>query len=201
MSRARQARAGWSIDRRRGLDLARYVPKLEALQTREAPGRHVVRRGHLESFGIEFPARDPVTIEDRLVQIGAHREWTRRQRDTFFVVPNGVLKLDEIEGEPPVLISSASDSSHPGPRRIEQDQLELGDLETWRRALGRVLEVDRVVRKIRSRWRQGRTRIDLDRTQVGSDLISVEIPITGSDPAVARREIELVLEGLGLSAG
>jgi adenylate cyclase class IV len=128
----------------------------------------------------------------------ARRVWTRRQRDTFFAVPRGWLKLREMEGEPAELISYLRSTEDPGPRTSDYDVLRHEDAERTRRLLARVLPEEIVVVKERELWRLDHTRIHLDRVEGLGEFLELETVVEGISLEEAEDEARRIVEVLGL---
>ena len=152
----------------------------------------------MQNIEVKARLRDREAVEGRLQALGARREWTARQTDTFFRVPEGWLKLREAEGRAPELISYRRSTSEAGPRASQYDVRPLDDAGAWKRLLGRVLPVEGVVRKERTLWMRGHTRIHLDRVDGLGDFAELETVVEGIDPEGARAEAGGLAEALGL---
>ncbi|MBI3464227.1 MAG: class IV adenylate cyclase, partial [Planctomycetes bacterium] len=99
---------------------------------------------------VELKARvtDLGEVRRRAVEMGARAAGVQRQRDTYFHVPRGRLKLREIEGEPAVLIQySRPDAA--GARRSDYHLVPVAEAELLKAALGEALEIRNVVEKRR----------------------------------------------------
>lgn len=149
---------------------------------------------------IEVKARlhDRAKAERRLEALGARRLWSRRQKDTFFAVPMGWLKLREAEERPSELISYLRSTESAGPRASDYDVIVVKDPPTWKRLLGRVLPVDKVVEKERTLWIYEQTRIHLDRVDGLGEFLELETVVESLDPSAARAENERVVRALAL---
>lgn len=83
------------------------------------------------------------------------------QRDTFYEIPSGRLKLREIEGASAELIFyRRADSA--GPKLSDYVRSRLADPQSMHRLLAGFLPVRRAVEKRRELFLAGRTRIHLD---------------------------------------
>ena len=143
---------------------------------------------------VKTPLDDRVAMEHRLRGLGATRVWTRRQTDTFYEVPDGLLKLREAEGAAAELISY-----HRVDGVSDYDLATLDDAERWKRLIGRVLPVAATVAKERTLWMVRHTRVHLDDVDGLGDYLELEtVLVDGLDRAAGQREHESVIEGLGL---
>ena len=140
-------------------------------------------------------------IEKRLEELGAELVWVARQRDTFYAVTHGWLKLREHEGGDAELIGyvRATDTSAPRPSDFERVVIE--DSEQWKRLLGKVLEVDAVVQKERTLWMHRHTRVHLDRVEDLGDYLELETLVDEIDEVEARAENEALIAALELDRG
>ncbi len=151
---------------------------------------------------IEIKARleDRANVESRLKALGARCLWTLRQRDTFFAVPRGWLKIREATGRPPEAISYERAADCGGPRASHYDVIILQDAEAWKRLLSRVLPVDKIVEKERTLWIYEHTRVHLDRVDRLGDFLELETVVEGISVEEARRESQRVMDTLGVNA-
>lgn len=152
----------------------------------------------LQNIEIKAPLRDRNRVEAKLAALGARRLWTLRQRDTFFGVEKGWLKVREVEGRPGELISYRRSTEDAGPRTSEYDVIVVGDAGACLRLLGRVLPVEKVVAKERTLWIYEHTRVHLDRVEKLGDFIELETVVEGTSLGEARAESERVADTLGL---
>lgn len=150
-------------------------------------------------INIEVKSRlpDRAATEARLTETGAVRAWTRRQRDVFFGVPRGWMKLREEAGRAE-LITYLRDADVTGARPSEYDVFPLEDAAAWKRALSRVLVAEAVVVKERTLWTWRHTRIHLDRVEGLGDFLELETVARDIDVEEARRESHDVQRRLGL---
>jgi predicted adenylyl cyclase CyaB len=155
---------------------------------------------------IEVKARmaDRGRIEKQLTALGARRMWVRRQRDTFFRVPppasgRSWLKLREVEGRRPEIISYWRPEGREGPRASDYDVMVLEEVGNWKRLLGRVLPEDIVVAKERTLWLYENTRIHLDRVEGLGDFVEIETVVRDLRIDVAREETLRLMDVLHLA--
>jgi adenylate cyclase class IV len=148
---------------------------------------------------IEIKARVPDldALERRARDLGAAPAWTRRQRDVFFHVPTGYLKLRCVEGEPGELIAY---HRAPGtePRPSDYDIVPVGDPGLLERALTRSLGVRGVVAKTRRLWLWRHTRIHLDQVEGLGTFLELETVIDGVTPEAAEAEAREAIRALAL---
>lgn len=152
---------------------------------------------------IEIKARlsDRSNVESRLSALGARRMWTHRQKDTFFGVPKGWLKIREAEGRPPEVISYERATDRAGPRSSYYEVILVEDAEAWKRLLGRVLPADKIVEKERTLWIYEHTRVHLDRVDGLGEFLELETVVEGIPLEEAKAETQRILETLGVQRG
>lgn len=154
----------------------------------------------MQNIEVKTPLAERARIEKKLSALGARPMWVRNQRDTFFDVPEGWLKLRETDGKPAELISYKRSSEHSGPRPSDYDVLVVGDGAAARRLLGRVLPLDRIVEKERTLWIYERTRVHLDRVGGLGEFLELETVVEPGKLEEAAAENARVVETLGLKA-
>jgi predicted adenylyl cyclase CyaB len=151
-------------------------------------------------LNIEIKARlhDRDNVERRLEALGARYLWTLRQKDTFFAVPTGWLKIREVDGRPTEVISYRRTTSHAGPRASDYDVILVENGAAWMRLLGRVLPVDRVMAKERTLWIYEHTRIHLDRVDGLGDFLELETVVEDITQEAAHAETQRIVATLGI---
>lgn len=146
---------------------------------------------------IEIKARVPdrSALLVALERLGARSVWERAQRDTFFVVSRGYLKLREVDGEPAELIAY---ERAPGsqPRPSDYDIATTADGPTLRTVLARSLGVRGVVAKRRVLHFWGHTRIHLDDVDGLGTFLELETVADGITLEEARVEAREVMDAL-----
>ncbi|UCF68602.1 MAG: CYTH domain-containing protein [Acidobacteriota bacterium] len=152
----------------------------------------------MKNIEIKTPIDDRARIETRLRELGARYEGTSQQKDTFFAVPRGWLKLREQTGRPAELISYVRSIDDAGPRGSDYDVVLVDDPRLIESLLVRVLPGGCVVHKQRSLWLVGHTRVHLDEVEELGEFLELETVLDGIDEAAARAEGERVIDALGL---
>jgi len=152
----------------------------------------------MQNIEIKSHVRDRAAMETRVRELGAEPVWTHRQRDVFFPVPEGYLKLRRVEGQPGELIAYIR-AAGTDPRPSDYDIAPVADPARMEEVLSRALGVRGVVEKTRRLliWRH--TRIHLDEVEnLGSFLeletVAREIPLetaeTEAREVIARLELD-----------
>jgi predicted adenylyl cyclase CyaB len=151
----------------------------------------------VKNIEIKAPAPDPALLEERLNAIEATHEWTRRQRDTFFHVAEGYLKLRVVDGEPGELIAYRR-APGPDPRPSDYDIAPVDDPARLETVLARCLGVRGVVEKTRRYYRRNHTRIHLDEVQGLGGFVELETVASRISLEQAEAEAREVIDLLGL---
>jgi predicted adenylyl cyclase CyaB len=151
----------------------------------------------VQNIEIKAPAPPSDRLAEGLRALPARLVWTRRQRDVFFRVPSGYLKLRVPDEGGAELIAYRREAGTE-PRASDYDLVPVPDPAAMEHALTRSLGVRGEVRKERRLYLWRHTRIHLDEVEgLGSFLelegVAREIPLTE-----ARREVERVIEALAL---
>ncbi len=149
----------------------------------------------LQNLEAKFPLDDLPLAEERARKIGYERRAILNQRDTFFVVPNGKLKLRE-ENDRAKLIFYAREES--GPLALSSyDLVTVAEPEATRAMLSAALGVLALVNKVRILMKRDTIRLHLDRVEGLGTFGEVEAVIaTGDDPKNSRGAVDEVLRTL-----
>lgn len=120
------------------------------------------------------------------------------QRDTFFGISNGRLKLREQRGKGAYLVFySRSDAK--GPKPSVYTIVPVKDAARTKRALSRLLGVTAKVSKRRLLCLAGRTRIHFDEVDGLGRFIELEVVLKpGESPAAGRREAAALMKALAI---
>ena len=136
---------------------------------------------------------------DKINAMGAHKQGTYRQVDTYFNVHTGRLKLREVDGEPTSMLVYYDREDTPDPKRSDILIVETGEPETLKAILGRSIGVKVIVEKTREIYQHQGTQVHLDVVEDLGTFIEFERPIT--DLAADRRVLEALMEELNIKAG
>ncbi len=149
----------------------------------------------LQNLEAKFRLDDLALAEGQARKIGYERRAVLNQRDTFFVVPNGKLKLRE-ENDPAKLIFYAREES--GPLALSSyDLVAVAEPETTRAMLSAALGVLAVVTKQRILMTRDNIRLHLDRVEGLGSFGEIEAVIApGDDPERSRGAVEELLTTL-----
>jgi adenylate cyclase, class 2 len=125
------------------------------------------------------PSGSPAVCEG----LGARDEGTLTQRDTYFGVPRGRLKLREETGRATLIAYERPDLA--GSKESRYRLVEVPDPAEMRAALEGALGITVVVAKSRRLFLHGNVRIHLDRVEGLGDFIEFEA-VAGDGEAPAR---------------
>ena len=149
---------------------------------------------------IEFKARDPHPAQTlkRCQEIGAVEVGILPQRDTYFTVPHGRLKLREQEPGPAMLVQYLR-ADEAGARTSTYVLVEISDPPAVKRALASSLGIACVVEKERRLFLWEETvRIHLDRVEGVGEFVEIEAVAPAESSLEREREqaerLRLLLE-------
>jgi len=115
---------------------------------------------------------------DKIKAMGAHKQGTYRQVDTYFNVQTGRLKLREIDGEPTSKLVYYEREDIPDLKMSDILILEIPDPDTLKAILQRSIGVKVTVTKQREIYQHQGTQIHLDNVEDLGTFIEFERPIT-----------------------
>ena len=144
------------------------------------------------SRNVELKAwdRDPAATLERAIAAGAAMMGTLEQRDTYFAVPRGRLKLREEAGRPAALIAYERDDEARA-RPSDYEVVRVPDAAAVHAELGRTLGVRAVVEKTRRLllWEET-VRIHLDDVRALGSFLEIEaVAAAGFDLAREREQV------------
>ena len=151
----------------------------------------------MQNIEIKTVVRDAGELARRVEAMEAPLVWAHLQKDTFFRVPRGYLKLRQVEGEPAELIAYLRESGSE-PRASDYDIAVVEDGESLLRALTRSLGLRGVVEKRRRLHRWRHTRIHLDAVRGLGDFLELETVVDGITTDEARQEADEAIARLDL---
>jgi adenylate cyclase class IV len=158
----------------------------------------------MQNIEIKTPVADLAAMEGRIAALGADPVWVHRQRDVFFNVPRGYLKLRTVTAVEPAgpavggeLIAYVRE---PGtePRASDYDIARFDEPASVETALVRALGIRGVVEKTRRLYRYKHTRIHLDAVTGLGWFLELETVIDGITRDAAEREAAEVIGALAL---
>jgi len=141
----------------------------------------------MQNIEIKTSLPDPGAAETRAREAGAQFQWSRRQRDVFFRVPVGYLKLRTSPEGPAELIAYAR-AAGADPRPSDYDIAPVIDAVALERALSRSLGVRGIVEKVRRLYLWRHTRIHLDEVSGLGWFLELETVVRGISTEHAEAE-------------
>ena len=148
---------------------------------------------------LEFKAKcDSLdALRGRLVDLQAENRHTMKQLDTYFNVPQGRLKLREINTDKAELIYyERSDLAES--RYSNYQVCDIPEPEIFKQIATMAWGVKAVVEKRRELWMFGDTRIHLDEVKDLGQFVELETVIHNQTEAEAQAEHRLVKDTLGI---
>ena len=136
---------------------------------------------------------------DKINAMGANKQGTYRQVDTYFNVHTGRLKLREVDGEPTSMLVYYDRKDIPDLKESDIIILETDDPESLKAILQRSLGIKVTVTKQREIYHHQGTQIHLDNVEDLGTYIEFERPIT--DLPEDRKNLEELMEKLTIKPG
>jgi predicted adenylyl cyclase CyaB len=151
-----------------------------------------------QNLEAKFRLSDFAAAEAAAAALGYIDQGTLVQRDTFFVVPQGKLKLREEEGEGARLIGYARHQID-GLQVSDYRLVPMTDAEGTRAVLAATLGVLAEVRKRRRLWLHGTVRLHLDQVGGLGDFGEIEAVVSAGENAECYRAfVDQTLAALGV---
>ncbi len=123
---------------------------------------------------IKARVREPQMLRQRAEQMSDRPLQVIPQVDTFFVTPRGRLKLRELGPKHGQLVYYERDDRG-GPKRSDYRIFETEDVQGLRETLALALGVRGVVKKVRSLYLIGQTRLHLDEVEGLGQFMELEV--------------------------
>jgi adenylate cyclase class 2 len=149
----------------------------------------------MKNLEAKFPLADLSAAESRATAIGYTRRAILNQRDTFFPVPNGKLKLREENGGAALIFYSRNEA---GPLMLSNYEIApVSDPTTKRLILDAALGTLAMVEKTRILLTRDNIRLHLDRVASLGEFGEIEAVIPdGDDPELSRAAVDELLAAL-----
>ena len=153
----------------------------------------------MKNLEAKFRLADLVRAESRAIAIGYTRRAKLNQRDTFFRVADGKLKLRE-QNDGAALIFYRRDES--GPLMLSNYEIApVSDPATTCHILDAALGTLAIVEKVRILLTRDHIRLHLDRVASLGEFGEIEAVIpTDQDPELSRAAVDELLAALGIVA-
>jgi adenylate cyclase class 2 len=151
----------------------------------------------MKNLEAKFRLIDLGQAEARATALGYTRRATLNQRDTFFRVAKGKLKLREENGSAVLIYYHRSES---GPLMLSNYEIvPVADPLRTLRILTDALGTIAVVEKVRTLMMRDNVRLHLDRVANLGDFGEIEAVIAaGDDPERSRAAVDEILAALGV---
>jgi predicted adenylyl cyclase CyaB len=150
---------------------------------------------------VEIKARvaDPAALRARVAPLATAPPLIIGQRDTFFAVARGRLKLRRFDDGSGRLIFYERDDTT-GPKTSYYSMSTCPDAREMEAVLARALGVRGVVDKRRELFMIGRTRVHLDEVRDLGHFLELEVVLRDGEPAAdGEREARALLAALAIS--
>jgi predicted adenylyl cyclase CyaB len=140
--------------------------------------------------------RNLAALRKRVVEVLTSGPELLLQRDTFYTVLHGRLKLREFgDGTAELIYYQRPDQA--GPKTSKYIRTQISDPASTRELLGQALETKAVVSKQRELFLAGRTRIHLDEVDGLGTFMELEVVLTeGETDSDGERIASLLMEQL-----
>jgi adenylate cyclase class 2 len=148
----------------------------------------------VKNLEIKARCKDVLRAHCDASSLGIEKQWTVTQKDTYFQVLKGKLKLREVDGFPAELI--AYSRTHDNKSKISQYEVFRTDRPQEISAiLSRVLPVELIVEKERSLYLWESVRIHIDIVKRLGAFIEFEAPINKrADQQAARPKLDHLIQ-------
>lgn len=125
---------------------------------------------------VELKARvdDLASVRSRLNHLKAEAIGVFHQIDTYYVVPEGRLKLREIVGEADAELIYYEREDIPAPKRSSVFILRIPQPHAFKRIITKILKVKGVVNKVREIFRYEGVQIHLDKVESLGHFVEFE---------------------------
>lgn len=147
---------------------------------------------------IKASVTDLTAIEERAAKLADQGPMVLEQEDAFFHCPRGRLKLRRLPGRAELIAYERPDAA--GPKQSRYVVHPTSDPDGLQSALTLALGVRGVVRKRRTLYLVGPTRVHLDRVEGLGDFVELEVVLAeGQDPGEGFAAAQHLMAELGIS--
>ena len=153
----------------------------------------------MNNIEIKAALPDRAAVEHALNALPARREWTRQQRDVFFRVPRGYLKLRSYQGGNGGELIAYSREPGFEPRASDYDIVRVASPDQMEAVLGRSLGIRGVVEKTRTLYLWRHTRIHLDQVSGLGAFLELESVVSGISREEALGETRKLIKTLAVA--
>jgi adenylate cyclase class 2 len=141
-------------------------------------------------------------VRRKLTVLGIKRIGTFRQIDVYFEVPEGRLKLREVEGNNKAELIYYERENIAGPKKDDVFILKAQEPEVFKNILKRLLKINAIVKKIREIYQYQGTQIHLDKVEKLGNFVEFERKTSANAQAIKknRQILEKLMEKLGINS-
>lgn len=151
---------------------------------------------------VEFKARAEALdqVRMRTLSLGAHHVGTFQQTDVYFNVPKGRLKLREVKGKDVAELVYYERENIAGPKKSDVFILQIEKPAVFKDLLGRILETNVIVEKLREIYRYQGTQIHLDIVEKLGGFVEFERKTPNDVQAIKenQRVLDRLMKKLGI---
>ena len=152
----------------------------------------------MQNIEIKAQCNNLKIARQAVVQTGAVFSEVLEQKDTYFPVKNGRMKLREIPGKQSQLIFYSRPDT-PGPRTSEYHIYAVDNVGALKELLDKALSVSMIVDKQRKLYRYDEVRIHLDTVTGLGDFIELEgVLKPESDYHTVQSKVDYLLKALNI---
>lgn len=152
---------------------------------------------------VELKAKvdDLDVVRRKLTILGAERIGTFRQVDVYFNVPEGRLKLREVQDNKKTELIYYERENIAGPKKDDVFILKVQEAEVFKSLLERLLKTSAIVEKIREIYQYQETQIHLDRVKKLGNFVEFERKTPAYAQAIKKNQqiLEKLMEKLGIN--
>lgn len=152
---------------------------------------------------VELKAKvdDLDVVRRKLTTLGAERIGTFRQVDVYFNVPEGRLKLREVQDNKKTELIYYERENIAGPKKDDVFILKVQEAEVFKSLLERLLKTSAIVEKIREIYQYQETQINLDRVKKLGNFVEFERKTPAYAQAIKKNQqiLEKLMEKLGIN--
>jgi len=153
---------------------------------------------------VELKAKfeDLDVVREKLTSLGARYIGTFRQIDVYFDVPEGRLKLREVEDDNKAELIYYQRENIAEPKRSDVFILKVQEPAFLKTLLGRLLKIRATTEKVREIYRYRGTQIHLDRVKKLGTFLEFERETSADAQAIRNNQhvLEKLMEKLGISS-
>jgi len=153
---------------------------------------------------VELKAKveDLDAVREKLTSLGAQYIGTFRQIDVYFDVPEGRLKLREVEDDSTAELIYYQRENIAEPKKSDVFILKVQETAFLKTLLGKLLKIRATIEKVREIYRYQGTQIHLDRVKKLGTFLEFERETPAGAQAIRsnRQVLEKLMEKLGISS-